>query len=332
VAVAVISRGEVLVQRGYGIADLQTRRPVTAVTPFNIASLTKPFTAVVAARLADAGVVDLDASVAGYLPDLPDRYAPVTLRHLLTHTSGVDRDLREDNLDDPTADEYRFRLDTASMHAAVGERWEYSNNGYTILGWALAAAAGKPMGELFADHIFEPLAMHQARYRASLTEDPERARPHHVTRDTVTDAPYITGGFASGGLSMSIADLARFAVALQAKDHLTASQVARLWEPALLTDGTPAKLDMFGSTAGYGFGWFLARFEDRSLMTHGGGISGFSSNLYHFPEEELSIAVLANAKERDDGRAPVDVLARKIAAACFARDACRPISGGRLPD
>ncbi|MEX2608748.1 MAG: serine hydrolase, partial [Gemmatimonadota bacterium] len=79
----------------------------------------------------------------------------------------------------------------------------------------------------------------------------------------------------------------------------------------------------FGEPASYGFGWFVARYAGRTLLTHGGGIEGYSANLYHFPEEQLTIVVLANVKGRDDGVAPVDPLARRIADACLARDACR---------
>jgi len=322
IAVAIVSRGRIVLQRGYGLADVEAGRPVTAATPFNIASLTKPFTSTVAVRLARRGLLDLERPVRAYLPTLPARYAGISVRHLLTHTSGVDRDLRADNFDDPTAGEYRMRVDTAGIHAAPGERWEYSNTGYTILGWAIAAAADRPLGELFEAEIFGPLAMLQARYRAPLAADPERARPHEVVEGTVREAAYVTGGFASGGLSMSIADLASFGVALQGGDLLAPGEKDLAWTQAALADGSTVSFEMMNPGAGYGLGWFLTRFADRRLITHGGGISGYASNLYHFPDEALTIAVLANAKARDDGQAPVDPLARAIATACFDRDAC----------
>lgn len=322
VAVAIVSSGRIVVQRGYGVADMETGRPVTAATPFNIASLTKPFSSTLAVRLARRGDLELDRSIREYLPALPERYFAITVRHLLTHTSGVDRDLRADNFDDPTVEEYRARVDTASIHATPGERWEYSNTGYTLLGWALAAAVDRPLAEVLEAEIFGPLEMWQAGYRVPLAADPERARPYEVVEGETRDATYVTGGFGSGGASMSIADLARFAAALQTGDLLAPGEKDLVWSPAVLADGSEVSFEMMSPGASYGFGWFLTRFADRRLITHGGGISGYTSNFYHFPEEALTIAVLANAKERDDGRAPVDPLARAIATACFERDAC----------
>lgn len=317
VAVAIVSDGRIVLERGYGVADLETGRPVDAATTFNIASLTKPFTAIAAVRLAARGLLVLETGIATYLPTLPQRYAGITVRHLLTHTSGVDRDLRADNLDDPSAEEYRARLDTASVHAAPGERWEYSNTGYTLLGWVLASAAGRSVGEVLRSEIFRPLGMRGARYRMPPSADPRRARPYDVSAASARPAPYVTGGFGSGGASMSIADLARFGVALQSEDLLTSEQKARMWKPGVLADGTSVSFEMMGSGTSYGFGWFLTRYDGRRLATHGGAISGFSSNLYHFPDERLTIVVLANAKARDDGRAPVDRLARAIASRCL---------------
>lgn len=321
-AVAIVERGRILVQRGYGFADLETSRPVNAATPFNIASLTKPFTSTVAIRLARRDDLELDRSIREYLPALPERYAGIRVRHLLTHTSGVDRDLRADNFDDPSAEEYRARIDTASIHAAPGERWEYSNTGYTLLGRVIEAAAGRPLGEVLAEELFGPLGMWQTRYRVPPAADPERARPYDVADGEPVEATYVTGGHASGGLSMSIADVARFSAALGAGELLGPEERALAWTPARLADGTEVSFEMMSPGASYGLGWFLTRYEDHRLVTHGGGISGYSSNLYHFPDEGLTIAVLANAKERDDGRAPVDPLARAIATACFERAAC----------
>lgn len=326
VAVAIVADGRILLQRGYGIADVRARRPVGASTPFNIASVTKPFTATVALLLLQEGALRLDDPIDRYLPDLPERYAGITLYQLLTHTSGIDRDLREDDLDDPDATEYRLRLDTASLHAEPGERWEYANSGYALLGWALAEAAGAGLDAAYARLIFGPVGMRHAAYRRPLREDPRRARPYVVEDGVAAEAPYVSGGFASGGLSMSIADLALFARALHGDALLSSDAKRRLWTPATFADGSAVEFEMMAPGASYGLGWFLTRYEGRRLVTHGGGMSGYGANLYHFPDELLSIAVLANAEERDDGRAPVDPLARAIASGCLERDAC-PAAG-----
>lgn len=323
-AVVIVSDDRVVVQRAFGVRDLQTRQPVTLATPFNLASLTKPFTALAALRLSPGGRLRLEAPAREYLRWLPSRYRDVTVRQLLTHTAGVARDLRRDNFDDPSVEEYRRRLDSADASGAPGRRYEYSNTGYAILGWVIEAAAGKPLGQVLRELVFQPLDMRQAGYRGLLEGDPERARPHAVKDGRTAPAGYVSGGFGSGGMTASGADLAAFAVALQAGRALDSREAPVSWTPGALRDGSPVRLRMFVDSAGYGLGWFLTVFRGHRLVTHGGAIEGFSSNLYHFPERRLTIALVANAKARDDGRAPVDSLAQDLAAFCLAQAACRP--------
>jgi CubicO group peptidase (beta-lactamase class C family) len=165
VAVAIVADGEVLVRRGYGIADVVSGRAVTEETPFNGASVTKPFTAAVVQMLAAEGRIRLDAPASDYLR-LPSAYQRITIRQLLTHTSGIARDLRRDNDDDPDAAEYRRRLDGSEPSAPPGSRFEYSNTGFTVLGWLVEAVEGQPLDAVLQRRVFQPLGMRQARYRA----------------------------------------------------------------------------------------------------------------------------------------------------------------------
>ncbi len=316
VGVAVVADGEILLERGYGVADVASGREVRETTPFNIASVTKPFTAAVVQMLAREGRVRLEAPIRTYLP-VPAVYEQLTIRQLLTHTSGIARDLRRDNNDDPDAAEYRRRLQDSEPSAPPGTRFEYSNTGYTVLGWLIEAVEGQPLEEVFRRRLFDPLGMRQGRYRARPAEDPSRALPHEVVAGETRPTLFLTGGLGSGGISLSASDFARFAVALQGGRLLSAAELDAAWTPGRLADGSPAVARVMTESDGYGFGWFITRFAGRRLLTHGGGVTGFSANLYHFPDEELTIAVLANVKGRDDGQAPVDPLARRIAESCL---------------
>lgn len=324
VAVAIVADGNVVVQRAWGTADVSTGRAATAATPFNVASVTKPFTSALVMQLVDEGALELDDPVIRHLPSLPYRYSDITVRQLLTHTSGIARDLRLDNIDDPDRATYEARLDTATASSAPGTRFEYSNTGYTVLGWLVSAVEDEPLDGVMQRRLFEPMGMAQARYRVPPAEDPLRAAPHAVEDGEPRVTDYVTGGFGSGGISMSVADAAAFGIALQRGDFLPAGLADSVWTPAVLGDGSGVDVQMFGEPASYGFGWFLARYSGRPMMTHGGGIDGYSANLYHFPEERLTIVVLANTKGRDDGRAPVDPLARQLADLCLHNNACRP--------
>jgi ketosteroid isomerase-like protein len=165
--------------------------------------------------------------------------------------------------------------------------------------------------------------MWHARYRAPVEANSRRALPHAVNDARATPVTQLTGGFGSGGLSMSAADLARFGLALQEGSLLTGPSWAQTWSPSELADRTPVVTRMFGSPAAYCFGWFLGSFGGVTLLSHGGGFEGYSAKLFHFPERLLTIAILANSKNRDDGRAPVDTLARRIANGCLGMEACR---------
>lgn len=324
-AVAIVANGEVVAQRGYGIADVATGRSVIEHTPFNIASVTKPFTAAIVQMLAAEERIRLDAPVSAYL-QLPSIYRDITVRQLLTHTSGIARDLRRDNDDDPDAAEYRRRLDMSQPSAPPGERFEYSNTGFTVLGWLVEAIEGQPLNEVLDRRIFRPLGMRRARYRASLADDPERAQPHEVVDGVARPTLFVSGGFGSGGISLSAADLAAFAVGLQQRKFLSPQQLETAWTPGTLADGSMARVRPNSDSDSYGLGWFITSFDGMRLLTHGGGITGFSANLYHFPDQKLTIAILANVKARDDGVAPVDPLARRIAEHFLVSTNRRPTS------
>jgi CubicO group peptidase (beta-lactamase class C family)/ketosteroid isomerase-like protein len=323
VAVVIVSGGSIVVQRGYGTADRATGRPVTAATPFNIASVTKPFTALLVQMLVSEGKVQLDVPASRYLP-LPAPYRALTVRQLLNHTSGIARDLREHNDDDPDSGDYRRRLDASAPSARPGERFEYSNTGYTVLGWLVEAVEGEPLAAVLRRRVFEPAELRQAGYRLSIAADPARARPYHVLDGAARDTISITGGFGSGGMSLSAADFAAYAVALQQGRLLAGGAAEVAWKPGRLLTGAPARVRVNTDADGYGFGWFLTTYGGHRLVTHGGGITGYGANVYHFPDAQLTIAVLANSKARDDGMAPVDPLARRLADWCLAREACRP--------
>mgnify|MGYP001216230039 CR=1 FL=1 len=322
IGVAVVARGQIILARGYGVSDRTRGLRVSDSSPFNIASVTKPFTAIVALRLARRGVVSLGATPLGrWLPWVPEPYRAVTLQHLLSHTSGVVRDVRRSNDDDPDPVEYRHRVERSQPSFAAGSRFEYSNTGYTLLGWALEAAAGRGLDSLLANEIFKPLGMTTATYRAAPTG--RRARPYAVTSDgSVRDTAWLTGGFGSGGIALSARDAARFAQGLQRGLVLTQDEQRVAWAPASLGDGSPIRARAVTDDDSYGLGWWISSHQGHRLLSHGGGITGYSAFLWHFPDRQLTIFVVANAKARDDGQAPVDAIIRALADLCRANPAC----------
>lgn len=321
IGVAVVARGQIILARGYGVTDRTRGLRVSDSTPFNIASVTKPFTAIVALRLARRGVVELTTPLGRWLPWVPIPYHPLTLRRLLSHTSGVVRDVRRSNDDDPDAAEYRTRVERSEPSFAAGSRFEYSNAGYTLLGWALEAAAGRGLDSLLADEIFRPLGMTTATYRAGPNQ--HRARPYAVASDgSVRDTAWLTGGFGSGGIALSARDAARFAQGLHRGLVLDQEDQRVAWAPASLGDGSLVRARAVTDDDSYGLGWWISSYHGHRLLSHGGGITGYSAFLWHFPDRQLTIFVVANAKARDDGRAPVDPIIRALADLCRANPVC----------
>ena len=222
-AVSVYRCAQPLMVRAWGVANLDPPRAASAATTFNIASLTKPFTAAVVLHLVRTGVLRLDAPARQYVHWLPDHYATITIRQLLGHTSGIVRDVRRDNNDDPDEDEYRTRVRASERSSVAGTRFEYSNTGYAVLGWAAEAASGRSLSELYQAEVWQPAQLSQASYRVPMARDAGRARPHEVVARAPVAAPVISGGFASGGMALRDDGLAPVdVVARSVADHLLA--------------------------------------------------------------------------------------------------------------
>jgi CubicO group peptidase (beta-lactamase class C family) len=297
--------------------NIGTERPeggaVTSGTVFQIASLTKPFTAMVILRLAEQKRLGLSDAAAKWLPWLPAEYRAVTLRHLLNHTSGVPRDLRRGNVDEFTIDEFRRRFLEAKPAFAPGERWEYSNSGYTLLAMIAERASGREFGRLLEELIFSPGGMRHTRYRAPLVTAPGRALGRDWVEGRWTAAPPVYSGFGNSGIESTSADLAAFAVALNERRLLSAESYREMLSPAVLASGERVSFPFRGAPSSYGLGWFLADSCGAQVAAHGGTIAGFSANLSWVPQRRIAVAALSNGKSGPDRIG----LADKIAGAAL---------------
>jgi CubicO group peptidase (beta-lactamase class C family) len=314
VALSLLRGHEVLLEAGFGFSHRQRKTPVTPATRFNIASLSKPFTAAAVMKMVESGRIKLDAAASSYLPWLPSRYALITLRQLLTHTSGVNRDLRNDNLDDFDEAEFRRRLADRPASFPPGEKWQYSNTGYGLLTFLIEAISGRPFGDFLQSEILVPAGA-TAAYRLPAPHEPDRAVGYSAAKEDPQPGPYYTGGFGGGALVMSVRALTRWCQALASRRVLQHASLEQLWQPARLASGKPVEFEFAGEPgSSYGFGWFLTRFRGYRLLTHGGAIEGFSSNLYFFPEAPLIVGILSNTKGRLDGKPHVEILAQRLSS------------------
>ena len=293
--------------------------PVTDRTIFQIASLTKPFTAIVVLRLAEQKRLSLDDKASRWLPWLREAYDGVTIRQLLNHTSGVPRDLRRENVDEFTIEEFRRRFLAEKPGFAPGTQWEYANSGYTLLSLIAERAGGADFGALLSRHIFRPAGMVQTRYRAPFVRRPGRARGYDWVDGRWQPAPPVYSGFGNSGIESTARDLARFAAALQARRLLAPSSYRQMLSPGRFADGKPLQFPFRGAPTSYGLGWFLSTSCGEPMAFHGGVIAGYSSQLNWATRRNVSAVALSNGKSGTDR---IGVADKVVQAALKAELAC----------
>ena len=326
-SVAVLRGGKVLLAKGYGLANVERSTPAAPETKYQIASTTKPFTATAIMMLVEGGRISLDEKAAKYLPRLPAQYSEVTVRQLLTHTSGVSRDLRTGNNDDFTAGEFWKRLATAPASFRPGERWEYSNTGYILLGMLTESVTKKTYGEFLNERIFRPLGMKDTAYLEPPGKSNGRATGYDWAEGTFRPSPYFSGGFSAGGLVSTVSDMAKWDAALDTEKLLKRSSSAQMFTPARLNSGSVVNFEFRGEPSGYGFGWFLTSYRGHKMATHGGVLSGFSSQVMRFTDDKITIIVNSNGKSGADRIGYAEALAKAVADAYVPN--LSPASAGR---
>ncbi len=289
-AVAVSQHGEMVVNRAYGLADLERDVPISPDTIFDVGSVTKQFVAAAVLLLVEDGQVALSEDVRTYIPELPDTGHKVTVDHLLTHTSGI-----RDWTAIPAAantDALTITLRQRGLNFAPGEEWSYSNSGYVLLKEIVARTSGTSFGEFTRQRLFEPLGMKLTNYQHDLRDVVKKRALAYEQEDGRWRLDMLLendrGG--GGGLLSTAGDLLIWNDALTS-GRLGAFVTAKIQEPARLSNGR---------TLGYARGLFLDTNRGGRVVWHTGGAAGYKSLLSRFPEQGLSIAILCNAGEIAD--------------------------------
>jgi CubicO group peptidase (beta-lactamase class C family) len=292
-SVAVIKDGKIVVAKGYGFADTDKSIKATEQTVYQLASVTKQFTAAAILLLVEDGKVSLDGKITEILPGLPTAWSGVTVRHLLTHTSGI-KSYTEVFGQQKTPDSQVFTNDQIlalvkdlPLQSAPGEKHAYCNTGYYLLGMIVEKASGKPYATFVSERIFTPLGMTASGYDDYDDARPIRARGYQSSGSSVTASEHThpTQPFAAGALVSTVVDLAKWDAALDARKLLKPASYEAMW--------TAVKLNG-GATANYGFGWVVDSVNGHRRVSHGGGITGFSTFISRFPDDKLTVIVLTN--------------------------------------
>ncbi|MCC6318302.1 MAG: beta-lactamase family protein [Gemmatimonadaceae bacterium] len=310
VAIAVVKSGKVVVAKGYGMADVEAGVPVTPTTVFKIGSVSKQFIATGIMLLAQDGRLSVDDPVSNYLAGTPESWRGITLRHFLTHTSGV---LREG----PAFNPLRIQPDSVVVQSAysqplqfpTGARYQYCNVCYFALADVISRVSNTSWADFLTRRVFAPEGMTSTQTTTS--EPVPGSAKGYVWRDArFAPATQFTALRPSGAFLSTVLDLAKWDAALYRDDVLTRATRQAMWTPVQLTTG---------ATYAYGFGWQLDSLDGHRTVSHGGSLPGFRAEMARFVDDSLTVIVLTNA----DGAQPATIAAG-VARAWFA--AARPRS------
>lgn len=307
VAVGVVRAGTVLAAKGYGLANVELDVPVSAETIFQSGSLGKMFTAAAVMLQVEAGRIALTDPIAKFFPGAPPAWQGITVRHLLTHTSGIPEytdgavDLRRDYTEDQLAQmAYGLKPDFAP-----GEKWKYSNTGYVLLGIVIHKASGKFYGDVLAERVFTPLGMTTTRVISEADIVPHRAAGYRLVKGELKNQEWVSPSLnttADGALYFSVRDLIAWDAGVRAGKILSAASWREVFSPVRLNDG---------KTFAYGFGWALGTRGGQPVYRHGGAWQGFETHYARFDRGELSVIVLTNLQQAEPGKI-VDAIAAAL--------------------
>ena len=322
-AVLVRKDGRAVFQSGYGVRDLRTLTRIDAETNFRLASFTKQFTAMAIMLLVHDGKLRYDEKLSDVFPEFPTYGRAITIRQLLTHTSGL-----PDYEDLMAAAEQAGKPPWTATHQihddevlgllkhethgkfAPGASWSYSNSGYVVLGLVVAKVSGEPFGRFLDSRIFAPFHMRSTlAYVNGKNVPPNRAFGHTKEGDTFveTDQSSTSATLGDGGVYSNLADLAKWDEALRNCALLSRDEMKAGLAPARLSDGSEPHWPMEagddnlnpGKPVSYGFGWFLDPYRGRARMWHSGTTRGFRTVIERFTGENLTLIILCNRTDLD---------------------------------
>jgi D-alanyl-D-alanine carboxypeptidase len=300
-ALAVVREGKVTKAKGYGLADVELNVPVKTDSVFQWASISKQFTATAIQQLALDGRLKLDDRISLHYTNAPATWSNVTVYHLLTHTSGIKSYTGLPNFFATVRKDYRPEeviglVRNLPLEFLPGEKWDYSNTGYFLLGLILEKASGQAYGDFLATRIFRPAGMATARINQQFELIPNRATGYTSQSNRLVRSEFVspTQPFSAGALVGTVLDLAKWDASLYTDLILPRQAREEAWKPVRLSTGEDFP---------YGYGWQTGELRGHPWVGHGGGIDGFSSFILRLTRERLTVIVLINKDADPQGMA-----------------------------
>lgn len=291
-AVVIVQDGKAIKQAAYGLANVELQVPAKLETVFEIGSITKQFTAAAILLLAQEGKLSVDDKISKHLQGTPATWTNVTLRHLLTHTSGIKSYTGLNGFQiwrHLTQAQFIAAIGKEPMEFQPGDSWKYCNTGFNLLGYVIENVTGQDYWQFMRERIFGPLGMTATTRRLATLVITNRASGYEQTNHVwVNRDSDLTEIFSAGAIASTVVDLAKWNAALDGESLLSAASKAQMWTPVKLNDG---------KTKTYGFGWNIVTTEGHKNIGHGGSTSGFSASIQRFPDDGLAVIILSNTDE-----------------------------------
>jgi CubicO group peptidase (beta-lactamase class C family) len=329
-ALGVYRDGKIVRAQGYGFANLEWDVPVKPDTLFQSGSVGKQFVATAILMLVEEGKIGLDDPVLKYFSDSPDIWKNIKIRNLLTHTSGLSEYESEERSKpggpfdlrlDFTEDELYAKIKAMPLDFQPGEKWDYRNTNYVLLGFLLHKLTGKFYADYLQERIFKPLGMTSTRLISEEDIIPHRAAGYRLVKGELKNQEWVSPTFnstADGALYFTVLDLEKWDAALYTEKLLKKSSLEQMWTPVTLNNGKHYP---------YGFGWGVEEINGHRLIQHGGAWQGFTTDISRYVDDRLTVVVLTNL---DAGHSDPEKIAHGVAGIYLP--AVKPVELKPIPD
>lgn len=292
-ALAVIKNGKPVVNKGYGLANVEHNAPVTAETVIRLGSVSKQFFTTAILKLMEDGKLSIEDSIHKFFPDAPEIWRPIRLKHLMSHTSGLKRE-------GPAYNNSIIQPDLVIIKSAyplpldfkTGEKYQYSNIGYYILAEIISQVSGRPWQDYIKEKLFIPAGMKNSGMTDFYQIIPHRASGYMHRKDTLVNADAMYAVRPSGGFLSTTTDMILWDKVLREKKIILKKENWELlWQPFTKTSDNPESKNY------YGFAWEVEEYKGHKVVSHGGSNIGFRAFYIRFINDDLSIIILTNTDE-----------------------------------
>lgn len=292
-SLAVIKNGNPVVNKGYGLANVEHNVPVTAETVIRLGSVSKQFFTTAILKLQEEGKLNIEDSVHKFFPDAPETWRPILVKHLMSHSSGLKRE-------SPAYDNNKMISDLEIIKAAyplpldfkTGEKYQYCNLAYYMLAQIITQISGMPWQDYIREKLFIPAGMKNSGMTDFYLIIPNRASGYMHKNNVLVNADAMYAVRPSGGFLSTSTDMILWDKVLREKNRILKKENwDLLWQPFIKTSDKPEL------KAYYGFGWIVDEYNGRKMVMHGGANTGFRSYYTRFVNDDLSIIIMTNTDE-----------------------------------